>query len=293
MSNHRCATILCFGIWCLCGNVELRRGVWNMLSFVRTIALNPYLRAKLFISKSDRLLPREKRLSGQKANADIIWTTGDATLSCISAVIWAHRQFLILCPDDVLDAFGYYRRHRFVIAECEPASSAVQIVAWGALNEIRQLVLSGTDNANAPHWLFRGKARGGISVRLMAAILHWRTLRDIEAIPFFLICLRRVAADFVTRADDLEVQRWALTKGFVQIPLPWRWGEFMKSVPEIECVSVGRTTYVFISAYKPRTLVPCGRTECDQRHRIAVLARHPCLAGIDRPPCSVYEQTLA
>ena len=69
---------------------------------------------------------------------------------------------------------------------------------------------------------------------LMAAILHWCIQRDIEVFPFFLRILHNVTADFITRSDDSEVQRWGKCGMFRPNPLPWRWGEFLHGVPKIE-----------------------------------------------------------
>ena len=53
---------------------------------------NAYDVGELSISPLDRLLSLEKRLSGRKMDSDIVRTTGDATLTIVSAVSWAHRQ---------------------------------------------------------------------------------------------------------------------------------------------------------------------------------------------------------
>ena len=41
-------------------NVEVRKVMWNMLSFIRNLALRPELWDKRFITQMDRLLPLEK-----------------------------------------------------------------------------------------------------------------------------------------------------------------------------------------------------------------------------------------
>ena len=98
-----------------------------------------------------------QRLSGRKVDCDAVWTTGDATLDCISSISWAHREFLRLLPEDFLASFDYHVRGRYLIAECELGSSSAQIVIRSALQGLRHLVLSGVDNVNTFHLLFRGK----------------------------------------------------------------------------------------------------------------------------------------
>ena len=60
----------------------------------------------------------------------------------------------------------------------------MQISVWSSLHVARQLVLSGVDNVNVAHWLFRGRGRGGISVRLTSQILHWGVKYDTEEFTF-------------------------------------------------------------------------------------------------------------
>ena len=74
----------------------------------------------------------------------------------------------------------------------------------------------------------------------MDAIPQWFILYEIESPAFSLRSLRSIIADFITRADELEIQRVAESQGFVQIPFPWRWAKFGQSVPEIEWFD-GRT----------------------------------------------------
>ena len=98
----------------------------------------------LFCSSLGRLLSLEKRLTGRKADADIIETAGDATLASISAVGWARRQYLSLRPGGVLKTFDIHHRQQYLAAECELASSAVQVVAWSALGR-------------CANWCYRGQ----------------------------------------------------------------------------------------------------------------------------------------
>ena len=127
-----------------------------------------------------------ERLSCRNVDAEITWATGDATLECISAVSWARYQFLSVCPKTALSAFGHYRRRQFVIAECVLASSAMRTVTRCWLSEIGQMLQTGTDNSNAFYWLYKGKDRNGIALRLMAAILHWCVKYEIDVSPYYL-----------------------------------------------------------------------------------------------------------
>ena len=68
----------------------------------------------------------------------------------------------------------------------------------------------------------------------MAALLRWCIRRGVEAFPSFLMRLRNADAYFITRAGDLEVQSWADTTWYVQIPMPWWWADFILGAPKIE-----------------------------------------------------------
>ena len=110
---------------------------------------------------------------------------------------------------------------------------------WSALREVRQLALSGADNMNTFHWLFRGEARGGISLRLLSAILFWSISHDIGIFPFYLRSLHNISDDFLTRAHTDEIDRWDEARKFRQAQLPWRWKDFLCGIPKVSWFTEG------------------------------------------------------
>lgn len=53
------------------------------------------------------------------------------------------------------------------------------------------------------------------------------------SIPIPLRGIRKISADFITRADDREIQRWPNAKGLAQIQMTSRRADCLRSIPKI------------------------------------------------------------
>ena len=94
------------------------------------------------------------------------------------------------------------------------------------------------------------KLAGEISLRVLSAVLYWSVFRDIEIpLSFFLRSLRNISADFITRAQPSEIERWAASRDFKKVTMPWRRKDFLRGIPKIDWFTEGveRPRYSFLT----------------------------------------------
>ena len=92
-------------MWIRCDDSDYWLAFWNMISFLRRLALGELTWKALFTGTLLDLLPSNVRFTGPSMRENVLWFSGDATLTRVSCVNWNTKEFLCLPVSDLLGPF--------------------------------------------------------------------------------------------------------------------------------------------------------------------------------------------
>ena len=102
------------------------------------------------------------------------------------------------------------------INENEFLTEVVCTVLWGRAEE-SLLLLGVTDSTTSNMWFSKGRARRGIGLRLTRAFHRWMLAQPFRFGSFYCRSDRNMAADYISRASEDELEVWAATNGMTRI----------------------------------------------------------------------------
>ena len=215
-------------MWIRCDDSDYWIAFWNMIGFLRRLSVCDPAWHYLFTGTLLDLLPVSKRFTGPIMREDILWFSGDATMTRVSCINWNSKEIICQPVSDLLDPFLPRHQQGLIIADIELLSIVLSLVVWGS-NAQDSVLLIVSDNTNAISWMNKKRAKKGIARRLLETFLHWIVDHDITFHSIYARTYHNVSADALTRNSVTQIESWMEETGFTWIELPEVWTEFCQS----------------------------------------------------------------
>ena len=212
-------------MWIRCDDSDYWAAFWDMIVFLRRMSVCDPAWHYLFTGSLLDLLRPRKRFTGPSMRENIIWFSGDATLTRVSCINWNAKEFLCLPVSDLLNPFMPRHQQGLIIADIELLSIVLSMVVWGSFAQDSVLLVV-SDNTNAISWMTKKRAKKGIARRLLETFLHWIIDHDIAFHSIYARTYHNVSADALTRHTVSQIESWMADSGFKWIELPEVWTEF-------------------------------------------------------------------
>ena len=177
----------------------------------------------LFRGRLGDLITLPKRIGGVENTRQVVWATGDATLTHIAAINWEEKEFVWGSDEEFLRLIAPVHRP-ILIADTEQLAASCIVVVWGHKD---QLLLMGTDNQNVSAWPKKGYSEKGASLVLTQETSRVIAVKQYTAEPYYLRSGHNFSADWTTRTGIKDIMLWAGQHGFKRLRFQPYWGEWM------------------------------------------------------------------
>ena len=201
-------------------DAEILEGWWDMVVFIRYLAYREDIWPCLFRNRLRNLLGLSKRMSGMGVG-EAVWTSGDATPTCLAGVNWANNEYAKLTHCGILHEFTNRHQSCNLIAEFELAAAISVVITWAGPQMTSGIVLNGSDNTNVLSWIRKRKANNRMAFRMLNCLHMWCIQYDIDLYGLMLKSMRNVSPAVITRASPTELQergRRLSTKRILELP---------------------------------------------------------------------------
>ena len=144
----------------------------------------------------------------------------------VAGISWADKQYFAMEAAPLVAPFKRNMNEDVIIGECEPLVILVITLLWGKEDSSARILIVCTDNMNVFEWLSGWRAKAGCANRMLQALVDYLVEEGIEIIPRYVRSGRNFSCDFLSRANEGDIDEWSHRMGMTRRDLPKQWRKF-------------------------------------------------------------------